>query len=103
MDDSLGGFSVWDLHITKRWRHGSGKVEVAEPAAVNAAADVPAGAGAVAGSPEHAALFELPRLAPVYPSAAGLVAAVADWGVEPQPLLPLYLRRPDAKPPAASR
>ena len=82
-----------------RYRDG---VRVDGPA-VNAAADVPAGAGAVAGSPEHAALFELPRLAPVYPSAAGLVAAVADWDVEPQPLLPLYLRRPDAKPPAASR
>ena len=82
-----------------RYRDG---VRVDGPA-VNAAADVPAGAGAVAGSPEHAALFELPRLAPVYPSAAGLVAAVADWDVEPQPLVPLYLRRPDAKPPAASR
>ena len=82
-----------------RYRDG---VRVDGPA-VNAATDVPAGAGAVAGSPEHAALFELPRLAPVYPSAAGLVAAVADWDVEPQPLVPLYLRRPDAKPPAASR
>lgn len=82
-----------------RYRDG---VRVDGPA-VNAATEVPAGAGAVAGSPEHAALFELPRLAPVYPSAAGLVAAVADWDVEPQPLVPLYLRRPDAKPPAAPR
>lgn len=82
-----------------RYRDG---VRVDGPA-VNGAADVPAGAGAVAGSPEHAALFELPRLAPVYPSAAGLVAAVADWDADPQPLVPLYLRRPDAKPPAASR
>ncbi|KMO77245.1 tRNA (adenosine(37)-N6)-threonylcarbamoyltransferase complex dimerization subunit type 1 TsaB [Mycolicibacterium chubuense] len=71
--------------------------------AVNAAADVPAGAAAVAGSLEHAALFDLPRLAPVYPSATGLVAAVADWDVEPDPLVPLYLRRPDAKPPAGAR
>ncbi|MBI5341349.1 MAG: tRNA (adenosine(37)-N6)-threonylcarbamoyltransferase complex dimerization subunit type 1 TsaB [Mycolicibacterium rufum] len=71
--------------------------------AVNAAADVPSGAAAVAGSPEHAALFDLPRLAPVYPSATGLVAAVADWEVEPEPLVPLYLRRPDAKPPAGKR
>ena len=31
------------------------------------------------------------------PSPAGLVAAVADWEVEPLPLIPLYLRRPDAK------
>jgi tRNA threonylcarbamoyl adenosine modification protein YeaZ len=71
--------------------------------AVNAAADVPAGAAAVAGSLEHAALFDLPRLAPVYPAATGLVAAVADWDVEPDPLVPLYLRRPDAKPPAGAR
>ncbi|QZT58242.1 tRNA (adenosine(37)-N6)-threonylcarbamoyltransferase complex dimerization subunit type 1 TsaB [Mycolicibacterium sp. jd] len=70
--------------------------------AVNAAVDVPGGADAVAGSPEHAALFELPRLAPVYPTAAGLVAAVADWVSEPDPLVPLYLRRPDAKPSRAA-
>jgi tRNA threonylcarbamoyl adenosine modification protein YeaZ len=71
--------------------------------AVSAPADVPSGAGAVAGSPEHAALFDLPRLAPVYPSPAGLVRAVADWEAEPAPLVPLYLRRPDAKPPTARR
>lgn len=71
--------------------------------AVNAAADVPSGAAAVAGSPEHSALFDLPRLAPVYPSATGLVAAVTDWDMEPEPLVPLYLRRPDAKPPAGAR
>ena len=72
--------------------------------AVNAPADVPGGAEAVAGSPEHAGLFELPRLAPVYPTAAGLVAAVVDWASEPEPLVPLYLRRPDAKPsPAVAR
>lgn len=66
--------------------------------AVNAAADVPPGADAVAGSPEHAAMFDLPRLAPVYPTAAGLAAAVDDWVSDPEPLVPLYLRRPDAKP-----
>ena len=65
--------------------------------AVDAPADVPAGAAAVAGSREHAALFELPTLAPVAPTASGLVRAV-DWTVPPQPLVPLYLRRPDAKP-----
>jgi tRNA threonylcarbamoyl adenosine modification protein YeaZ len=31
------------------------------------------------------------------PSPAGLVAAVKDWEGEPYPLIPLYLRRPDAK------
>jgi tRNA threonylcarbamoyl adenosine modification protein YeaZ len=77
-----------------RYRDG---VRVGGPA-VNAAVDVPPGAGAVAGSVEHAALFDLPRLAPVYPTAAGLVAAVADWSADSEPLVPLYLRRPDAKP-----
>ncbi|KGI70672.1 tRNA (adenosine(37)-N6)-threonylcarbamoyltransferase complex dimerization subunit type 1 TsaB [Mycolicibacterium rufum] len=82
-----------------RYRDG---VRIDGPA-VNAAADVPVGAAAVAGSPEHTALFDLPRLAPVYPSATGLVAAVADWDSEPEPLVPLYLRRPDAKPSAGAR
>jgi tRNA threonylcarbamoyl adenosine modification protein YeaZ len=70
--------------------------------AVNAPADVdPGPARAVAGSPEHAALFELPRCEPIYPTPAGLVRAVPDWSVEPAPLVALYLRRPDAKPLAA--
>jgi hypothetical protein len=58
---------------------------------------VPADADAVAGSPDHAALFDLPRLAPTYPTASGLVRAV-DWTVPAGPLVPMYLRRPDAKP-----
>ncbi|KMO68957.1 hypothetical protein MOBUDSM44075_04378 [Mycolicibacterium obuense] len=33
----------------------------------------------------------------------GLVAVVADWDAEPEPLVPLYLRRPDAKPSAVKR
>ncbi|MGB7507849.1 MAG: tRNA (adenosine(37)-N6)-threonylcarbamoyltransferase complex dimerization subunit type 1 TsaB, partial [Mycobacterium sp.] len=49
------------------------------------------------------AMFDLPLLAPVYPTAAGLVAAVSDWDAEPEPLVPMYLRRPDAKPQAAPR
>ncbi|SPM32745.1 tRNA N6-adenosine(37)-N6-threonylcarbamoyltransferase complex dimerization subunit TsaB, partial [Mycobacterium rhizamassiliense] len=72
--------------------------------AVNAPADVdPGSAGAVAGSPDHAALFDLPRIEPVYPTPAGLVAAVPDWSGAPAPLVALYLRRPDAKPLAAPR
>ena len=82
-----------------RYRDG---VRIDGPA-VDAPADVPADADAVAGSPEHAALFDLPRLSPVYPTAAGLVRAVADWTTAPTPLVPLYLRRPDAKPPAVTR
>jgi tRNA threonylcarbamoyl adenosine modification protein YeaZ len=77
-----------------RYREG---VRVDGPA-VNAPAEVPADADAVAGSPEHVALFALPRQPAVYPTAAGLVRAVADWTAEPAPLVPLYLRRPDAKP-----
>lgn len=50
---------------------------------VNAQADVPVGGA------------ELVAFA--QPSPVGLVAAVADWEVEPLPLIPLYLRRPDAK------
>ncbi|HEY3996849.1 MAG TPA: tRNA (adenosine(37)-N6)-threonylcarbamoyltransferase complex dimerization subunit type 1 TsaB [Mycobacterium sp.] len=66
---------------------------------VNAPADVdPGRARAVAGSPEHASLFDLPRCEPVCPTPAGLVAAVSDWSDEPAPLVALYLRRPDAKP-----
>jgi tRNA threonylcarbamoyl adenosine modification protein YeaZ len=79
------------------WARYRGGVRVDGPA-VNAPADVPADAQAVAGSPDHAALFALPRLSPVYPTAAGLVRAVTNWTNEPAPLVPLYLRRPDAKP-----
>jgi tRNA threonylcarbamoyl adenosine modification protein YeaZ len=76
-----------------RYRDG---VRVAGPA-VNAPTDVPVSAEAIAGAPEHVALFDLPRLVPAYPTASGLVRAV-DWTVGPAPLIPLYLRRPDAKP-----
>jgi tRNA threonylcarbamoyl adenosine modification protein YeaZ len=69
-----------------RYRDG---VRVEGPA-VNAPADVPGAAEAL----------ERP---PVYPTVAGLVRAVADWSAEPDPLIPLYLRRPDAKPQAVTR
>lgn len=65
---------------------------------VAAAADVATvGVQQVAGSPAHCDLFDLPRAEPARPSPAGLVAAVADWDQPPAPLVPLYLRRPDAK------
>jgi tRNA threonylcarbamoyl adenosine modification protein YeaZ len=65
---------------------------------VNSPADVdPGGARAVAGSAEHAGLFGLPVCKPHYPTPIGLVASVADWSARPAALLPLYLRRPDAK------
>lgn len=84
------------------WARYSDGLRIDGPA-VNATADVPPGAGAVAGSPDHAALFGLPRQSPLYPTAAGLVRAVADWVADPKPLVPLYLRRPDAKPSVAKR
>jgi tRNA threonylcarbamoyl adenosine modification protein YeaZ len=65
---------------------------------VSAPADVDAGgAQAVAGSPDHASRFGLPVVEPVYPNSVGLVSAVADWAQPPDVLVPLYLRRPDAK------
>lgn len=67
---------------------------VAKPADVDAAPSV-----AVAGSPAHTGLFDLPDRGVQTPSPAGLVAAAAEQilaGVTPEPLVPLYLRRPDA-------
>jgi tRNA threonylcarbamoyladenosine biosynthesis protein TsaB len=77
-----------------RYRDG---VRIDGPA-VSAPADVdPGAAKAVAGSADHAALFGLPLSGPSYPTSAGLVAAVAGWSGSPASLVPLYLRRPDAK------
>jgi tRNA threonylcarbamoyl adenosine modification protein YeaZ len=77
-----------------RYRDG---VRIDGPA-VSAPADVDVGpARSVAGSPDHAALFGLPCRQPAYPTATGLVASVADWSRPPAALVPLYLRRPDAK------
>jgi len=61
-----------------------------EGPAVNAPADVPGATEALARPP-------------AYPTAAGLVRVVPDWTAEPTPLVPLYLRRPDAKPQAVAR
>ncbi|HTI74980.1 MAG TPA: tRNA (adenosine(37)-N6)-threonylcarbamoyltransferase complex dimerization subunit type 1 TsaB [Mycobacterium sp.] len=57
---------------------------------VNAPADVPGAAEALARPP-------------VYPTVTGLVRCVVDWSAEPAPLIPLYLRRPDAKPSVVTR
>ncbi len=79
------------------WARYRDRVRTHGPA-VNAPADVdPGAARAVAGSPEHAALFDLPRCDPTHPTPIGLVAAVAEWSANPAPLVPMYLRRPDAK------
>ena len=65
---------------------------------VAAAADIPVGAAEqVAGSPAQCALFDLPRTEPALPVPAGLLGVVTDWDRAADPLVPLYLRRPDAK------
>jgi tRNA A37 threonylcarbamoyladenosine modification protein TsaB len=92
--DAIGGGSTGDVLVVTdarrrevywaRYRDG----KRVEGPAVNAPADVPG------------ALDALIR-PPVYPTAAGLVRAVEDWASVPAPLVPLYLRRPDATPPRA--
>ncbi|MFD4403026.1 tRNA (adenosine(37)-N6)-threonylcarbamoyltransferase complex dimerization subunit type 1 TsaB [Nocardia sp. NPDC058499] len=68
--------------------------EVGKPADLDIA-----GATKVAGSAAHTALFDLPVLSAQTPSPAGLVRVAAPAllsGVTPEPLVPMYLRRPDA-------
>jgi tRNA threonylcarbamoyl adenosine modification protein YeaZ len=102
--DAIGGQTTGEVLVVTdarrrevywaRYRDG---VRVDGPE-VNAPADVhPGSAQSVAGSPDHAVLFGLPCIEPTYPDAAGLVVAVADWSQPPAALVPLYLRRPDAK------
>lgn len=102
--DGIGGQTRADVLVVTdarrrevywaRYRDG----ERVDGPAVNAASGVPVGPSIeVAGSPDHAAFFGLPVIGPQYPSSTGLVAAVTDWDSEPEPLVPLYLRRPDAK------
>jgi tRNA threonylcarbamoyl adenosine modification protein YeaZ len=78
------------------WARYSDGVRIGGPA-VDAPSEVPVDADAIAGAPDQVALFDLPRLVPSHPTASGLVRAV-DWTAAPTPLIPLYLRRPDAKP-----
>ncbi|KAA1248007.1 tRNA (adenosine(37)-N6)-threonylcarbamoyltransferase complex dimerization subunit type 1 TsaB [Mycobacterium simiae] len=124
--DAIGGLTTGDtLVVTDArrreiyWARYHDGIRTDGPA-VSAPADVdPGSAQAVAGSPEHAACFDLPWCEPVYPTPVGLVravpmgaeaarggaasaaAAVIEWAENPPPLVALYLRRPDAKPLAA--
>jgi tRNA threonylcarbamoyl adenosine modification protein YeaZ len=102
--DAIGGQTSGDVLVVTdarrreiywaRYRDG---VRIDGPA-VSAPADVDAvGVQSVAGSPDHAALFGLPCVEPLYPNSIGLVRAVAHWSQPPDVLVPLYLRRPDAK------
>ena len=82
------------------WARYEAGVRVAGPDVVAPAELDRVGVDAVAGSAPHAAAFELPIRDVQAPSPAGLVAvAAADVGsgIVPGPLVPLYLRRPDAK------
>lgn len=102
--DAVGGATRGDVLVVTdarrrevywaRYRDG---IRIGGPD-VSAPADVAVdGVDAVAGSPVHAATFGLPVIGPEYPSSAELAAVVADWSAEPGPLVPMYLRRPDAK------
>ncbi|MEU5842948.1 tRNA (adenosine(37)-N6)-threonylcarbamoyltransferase complex dimerization subunit type 1 TsaB [Rhodococcus sp. NPDC047139] len=88
------------------WSRYSGDRRVEGPE-VRKPADVSAEPSArVAGSPSHVTLFDLPVVDVCTPSPAGLVSVAADAlcsGAEPAPLVPLYLRRPDAVETASRR
>ncbi|WP_067698204.1 tRNA (adenosine(37)-N6)-threonylcarbamoyltransferase complex dimerization subunit type 1 TsaB [Nocardia jejuensis] len=59
----------------------------------------PSGATVIAGSASHVDYFDLPVLPVETPSPAGLVRVASRdllSGATPEPLVPLYLRRPDA-------
>ncbi|KAA0928152.1 MULTISPECIES: tRNA (adenosine(37)-N6)-threonylcarbamoyltransferase complex dimerization subunit type 1 TsaB [unclassified Rhodococcus (in: high G+C Gram-positive bacteria)] len=82
------------------WARYEAGVRIAGPDVVAPADLDRVGVDSVAGSAPHAAAFELPIRDVQAPSPAGLVAvAAADIGsgMVPGPLVPLYLRRPDAK------
>lgn len=69
--------------------------EVSAPTSVNSS-----GATAVAGSAAHTHLFDISTRDVASPSPNGLVCAARlalTSGTTPEPLIPLYLRRPDAK------
>ena len=77
---------------------------VARPAELPA--DLASTATVGAGARLYAEVLGLPVLDGDYPSVAGLAALARDRvldGVPAEPLIPLYLRRPDAVPAAASK
>ena len=102
--DAIGNQTVGDVLVVTDarrrevyWARYSDGVRIDGPG-VAAAADVPVGAAErVAGSPPHCEVFALPAVEPARPIPAGLLGGVTDWDGAPDPLIPLYLRRPDAK------
>ena len=89
------------------WARYSGRRRIDGPHVCKPADLDVAGAELIAGSSAHAAGFDLPVASIESPSPVGLVGSVAaalQSGAEPEPLVPLYLRRPDAvERPAAAR
>ncbi|MFC4602666.1 tRNA (adenosine(37)-N6)-threonylcarbamoyltransferase complex dimerization subunit type 1 TsaB [Rhodococcus kronopolitis] len=81
------------------WARYSAGVRVAGPEVSRPADLDPNPSVAVAGSAGHVDLFDLPVEPVETPSPAALVrvaAAALNSGADPEPLVPLYLRRPDA-------
>jgi tRNA threonylcarbamoyl adenosine modification protein YeaZ len=75
---------------------------VQSPAELPSTAPVAAGDGAR----QYAEVLRLRVVEPFYPTPAGLVASARKRllaGEPPEPLIPLYLRRPDAQEPAARK
>ncbi|MBL1075101.1 tRNA (adenosine(37)-N6)-threonylcarbamoyltransferase complex dimerization subunit type 1 TsaB [Nocardia sp. 2] len=81
------------------WARYRAEGRVEGPAVCKPADLDPAAATVIAGSASHVDYFDLPVLPVETPSPAGLVRVAARdllSGVTPEPLIPLYLRRPDA-------
>ncbi|WP_149360596.1 tRNA (adenosine(37)-N6)-threonylcarbamoyltransferase complex dimerization subunit type 1 TsaB [Lolliginicoccus suaedae] len=87
------------------WARYRASERIAGPAVSKPADVLLDGATGVAGSASHTALFEAPDLGVASPTPIGLVAASASLreGTAPGPLVPLYLRRPDATEPSAMK
>ncbi|WP_430333716.1 tRNA (adenosine(37)-N6)-threonylcarbamoyltransferase complex dimerization subunit type 1 TsaB [Rhodococcus sp. ACT016] len=81
------------------WARYSGGKRVEGPNVVKPSELDPAPSEVIAGSASHVDMFDLPVEPVETPSPVGLVSVAAQAlrvGVEPEPMVPLYLRRPDA-------
>ena len=81
------------------WARYSGRTRVDGPNVIKPSELDPAPSEVIAGSASHVDMFDLPVEPVETPSPVGLVSVAAQAlrvGVEPEPLVPLYLRRPDA-------
>lgn len=88
------------------WARYENGARIEGPAVLRPADVTPGPSQIVAGSADHAQLFPLPYVPVPSPTPAGLVAVAAHRivnRVSPDPLVPLYLRRPDATEPGAPR